>query len=292
MARRARRAVRGRGQLEAALVLPAAGRGPARRRAPRVPGGAQRRRHPGCLHAGQDRYPGTGRGGLAELDVHQSLGQARDRQMPLRADAGRERHGVRRWRHDKAGRASLHDDHHGRRGARAVLDGALAADRMAAAESPAGLGDRSLGHLRGRRSEKPRGAAQGLRRHRFLERGVSLHELSGRPGRRRSGARDADQLFRRARLRGERTRERRPRGLGGPDGGGRGIRHHAVRHRDHARAARGEGLHHRRAGHRRLGHAAGPGHGRPGGQDQDCLGKRSLARSDTASRGASSSWAS
>ena len=29
----------------------------------------------------------------------------------------------------------------------------LAADRMAAAESPAGLGDRSLGHLRGRRSE-------------------------------------------------------------------------------------------------------------------------------------------
>ena len=48
MARRARRAVRGRGQLEAALVLPAAGRGPARRRAPRVPGGAQRRRHPGC----------------------------------------------------------------------------------------------------------------------------------------------------------------------------------------------------------------------------------------------------
>ena len=38
-------------------------------------------------------------------------------------------------------------------GARAVLDGTLAADRMAAAESPAGLGDRSLGHLRGRRSE-------------------------------------------------------------------------------------------------------------------------------------------
>ena len=138
-----------------------------------MPGGAQRRRHPGRVHAGQDRYPGARRGGLAELDVHQSLGQARDRQMPLWADARRERHGVRRWRHDSAGRASLHDDHHhGRRGA-CCPDGTLAADRMAAAESPAGLGDRSLGHLRGRRSEKPRGAAQGLRRYRFLERGVS-----------------------------------------------------------------------------------------------------------------------
>ena len=39
------------------------------------------------------------------------------------------------------------------------------------------------------------------------------------------------------------------------------VRHHAVRHRDDARAARREGLHHRRPGHRRLDHARRSRHG-------------------------------
>ena len=42
---------------------------------------------------------------------------------------------------------------------------------------------------------------------------------------------------------------------------GAAIRHHALRHRDDARAARREGLHHRRPGHRRLGHAGRSRHG-------------------------------
>ena len=59
----------------------------------------------------------------------------------------------------------------------------------------------------------------------------------------------------------------------------RGIRHHALWHRDHARAARREGLHHRRPGHRRLAHPARPRHGRDGQKKGD-FGRRSLARSD------------
>ncbi len=40
------------------------------------------------------------------------------------------------------------------------------------------------------------------------------------------------------------------------------VRHHAVRHGNDARAARGEGLHHRRPGHGRLDDAVRPRHGR------------------------------
>ena len=42
---------------------------------------------------------------------------------------------------------------------------------------------------------------------------------------------------------------------------GAGVRHHPVRHRDHARAARREGLPDRRPGHRRHRHPAGRRHG-------------------------------
>ena len=58
----AARALFGRRQLEAAWYYPRR----ARTCTPPCAASAwrQRRRHPGCLHAGQDRYPGTGRGGL------------------------------------------------------------------------------------------------------------------------------------------------------------------------------------------------------------------------------------
>ena len=58
-------------------------------------------------------------------------------------------------------------------------------------------------------------------------------------------------LHRRARLRGQRPRPPRPRPLGEAHGGRPAVRHLPLRHRDHARAARREGLHHRRPGHRR-----------------------------------------
>ena len=74
---------RWRGQLEAALVLPAEDLHAAvRRECLAVRNGV------GILDASTlgRSISGTD-AGLAELDVHQSLGQARDRQMPLRADA-------------------------------------------------------------------------------------------------------------------------------------------------------------------------------------------------------------
>ena len=62
LARRARRGVRGRRPVEAAVVLPARRRGHGRRRAARVPRRARGRRRHGRLHARQDRRPGPGRG--------------------------------------------------------------------------------------------------------------------------------------------------------------------------------------------------------------------------------------
>ena len=54
--------------------------------------------------------------------------------------------------------------------------------------------------------------------------------------------------------------------VGALDGGGRRIRHHPLRHGSHARAARRKGLHHRRAGHRRLGDSPGRRDGLGAGQ--------------------------
>ena len=61
---------------------------------------------------------------------------------------------------------------------------------------------------------------------------------------------------------------------------GAAARHHALRHRDDARAARGEGLHHRRPGNRRHGDAAtmSASPGRSAGTKPDFVGKRSLER--------------
>ena len=61
------------------------------------------------------------------------------------------------------------------------------------------------------------------------------------------------------------------------DAGGREIRHHALRHRGDARAARREGLHHRRPGDRRHHHAAGPRHGLDRQQAEAGLPRQALA---------------
>ena len=74
--------------------------------------------------------------------------------------------------------------------------------------------------------------------------------------RRHPGARLPHLLHRRALLRDQHPGELRPVAVGAGDGEGREIRHHALRHRGDAPAARREGLHHRRPGDRRHGDAA------------------------------------
>ena len=59
---------------------------------------------------------------------------------------------------------------------------------------------------------------------------------------------------------------------------GRALRHHALRHRDHARAARRERLHHRRAGDRRHGDAGRSRPCRADRQDEDRLRRQALPR--------------
>ncbi len=273
-----RREVRGRGAVEACLVFPRGRRGPPRGRAPRGAGRAQRCRHARRLHARQDRRAGTGRRGAAQLGLLQRLEQARGGQVPLRADARRERHGVRRRRDGPARRAPLPDAYDdGWRRPRARVDGALAADRMAAAEGLPDLGHRSLGHDRARRAEEPGRAPEGLCRRRLRRCRIPVHVVSRGNGGRRAGAHHAHQLLRRARLRGQRARARRAAGLGGAVRGGPRVRHHALWHRDHARAAGREGLHHRGAGHGRIRDAGRPRHGGHGGPDQG-LHRQALAR--------------
>ncbi len=63
------------------------------------------------------------------------------------------------------------------------------------------------------------------------------------------------QLHRRARLRDQRAGRLRCGGVGGGVAARPASWHERLRHRDHARAARREGLHHRRPGHRRHGHS-------------------------------------
>ncbi len=66
--------------------------------------------------------------------------------------------------------------------------------------------------------------------------------------------------------------------LGTPDRRGRALRHHAVRHRDDARAARREGLPDHRPGHRRHGHPAGPGPVLGGVEEEAGLPRQALVR--------------
>ena len=104
---------------------------------------------------------------------------------------------------------------------------------------------------RAARPERPQ-AARALRRGpRHLGRGLPAHGGRRMHRRRLPGPALPRLLHRRARLRGQRPRPPRPRPLGEAVGGRPAVRHHRLRHRDDARAARREGLHHRRPGHRR-----------------------------------------
>ena len=92
LACRARRALRQRGAVEAAALVSARRRIGRRRRVPR---GAQRprqRRGRRRLDARQDRAHGQGRRGIPEPRLHQPLGHARRRPVPVRRDAARRRH--------------------------------------------------------------------------------------------------------------------------------------------------------------------------------------------------------
>jgi sarcosine oxidase subunit alpha len=76
------------GWLAPALVLPARGRGHARRRRPRGEELPRLARHPRCLDPGQDRYPRRRCGRVPQPRLHQRLEQAGGRALPLRPDAG------------------------------------------------------------------------------------------------------------------------------------------------------------------------------------------------------------
>ena len=80
LARRARRGVRGRRPVEAALLLPARRRGPRRRRPARVRRRAHGRRGDGRLDPRQDRRAGPGRGRVPRPALHQRDEHARGRE--------------------------------------------------------------------------------------------------------------------------------------------------------------------------------------------------------------------
>ena len=87
-------------------------------------------------------------------------------------------------------------------------------------------------------------------RPRRLQRRLRLHDVPrDHPGFWRSGSHLPDLVLRRAGVRGQRVRLVRPCRVGGAVRRGKRPRDHAVRHRDHARAAGREGLSHRRSGH-------------------------------------------
>ena len=158
-------------------------------------------------HAGQDRPAGPGRRRAPEPRLHQRLDQARGRPLPLRADAARRRHGVRRRRHRAARPRPLpHDHDHRRRAARAGLARGVAADRVAGARGLLHLGHRAVGG-------DGRGRAEGARACCAPSARTSTSPTTRFPhlafkrghGRRHPGARVPDQLLRRDRLRGQRA---------------------------------------------------------------------------------------
>ena len=221
LARGAGRRVGRRRQVETAALLPKGRRGHAGGGRPRMSRGAGRRRHPRRVDARQDRHPGRRRPCLPRPHLHDRLPPARRRALPIRPDAARGRHDLRRRRHRPHRRAPLPDahDHRQRRG-RLRLARALAADRVARPRRLLHVGDRSLGHRGPRRAEVAGSARQGLRRHRPVPRRVPLHGRARGPRGGRPRARVPHQLQRRAVLRGERARPPGPGSLGHADRGG------------------------------------------------------------------------
>jgi len=105
------------------------------------------------LDTRQDRHPGARRRAFPQHDLHQRLAQAAGGKLPLRPDAARGRHGVRRRRDHADRREPLPDDDDDRRrGERPRLAGGMAADGMAGDEGLLHLGHRTVGDGRGVRS--------------------------------------------------------------------------------------------------------------------------------------------
>ena len=238
--------------MAARLVFPAGGRGHAPGGGTRMQGRAFLARHVRCVDPWQDRDRRAGRGRVHEPHVHQCLDQARTRPLPLRGDARRGRLHPRRRRHRPAGPGPLPRHHHDRwcrAGAR--HDGGLPADGVAGAEGVADVHHRAVGGDRAQRAERPEADRAAGRGHRPVRRGVPAHVRGGGKDLRRADAAVPRVLHGRAWLRGQRARAVRPRRVGTALRSRAAVRHHALRHGDHARAAGRKGLHHRRPGHRR-----------------------------------------
>ena len=231
------------------------------------------------LDARQDRGGRAGRGRVPEPHLHQRLAQARAGPLPLRPDAERGRLHLRRRRRRPAGARPLpRDDDDRRRGARAAAHGGLSADRVAGSRGLADLDHRAVGgHRRAGAARRARcsrrwSRASTSRRQALPHMSVREGTICGVPSR----------LFR-VSFTGELGYEINvPADYGAAVWEalierGRALRHHALRHRGDARAARREGLHHRRPGDRRHGDA-GRCRARLGGrQDEARLRRQALA---------------
>ena len=251
-----RRGVRGCRPVEARLVFSARRRGHACRGQPRMRDRAQGGRPVRRLDARQDRGGRPGRGEVHGAALHQPVGEARARPLPLWHHAARGRLHLRRRRGRPAGARPLpRDDDDRRRAARHEPHGGLSPDRVPASQRLADLDHRAMGGDRRAGAEVARDHRAAGRRHRPVGRGDAAYVGARGQDLRRADAAVPHVVHRRARLRGQRAGRLRPGGLGGAVGGGREARRLRLRHRGDARAARREGLHHRRPGHRRHGDA-------------------------------------
>ena len=154
-----------------------------------------------------------------------------------------------------------HDHDHRQRGGGARLARGVAADRVAGAARPLHVGHRAVGDGGGRRARGR--ATSSARSRRSSRRAADFPFMTMREATvaGRAGAGVPDQLLRRAGLRDQRAAWHGLALWEAVLAAGRAVRHHAVRHRDDARAARREGLPDRRPGDRRHGHPHDLGHG-------------------------------
>ena len=277
-ARGARRGLRGRRAVEAAVVLPPRRRVDARSRRSGVSRRAQRGRPPGCIDAGEDRRPGIGCGRISRTDLHERVETAPGRAVPVRPDVHRGRDGLRRRRHPAARRASLPRAHHQRqRGPRPRLDGGVAANGVARPRRVLQLGDRAARDRLGLGAARPPASHGADHRHRSRQGRLPVHELARGARGGAAGAGRPGLVHRRIGLRGERAVGLRPLAVDGAGAERPALRDHPLRHGGDARPARREGVHHRRPGHRRHGDPDRSGHG-VDRQPEQGLHRQALAR--------------
>lgn len=110
---------------------------------------------------------------------------------------------------------------------------------------------REVGGDRSQRPERAQADRAAGRGHRPVGRGFPAYVGCRRQDLRRADPAVPRQLHRRTRLRDQRAGALWPGGLGAALPAWPAIWHHALRRRDHARASRREGVHHRRPGYRR-----------------------------------------